>query len=154
VKWVEKENLHVTLKFLGNLAPEDLNKVTLVLKETVPHWKPFPVTIGRWGAFPTMKRPRVIWLGIQSEEDRLSRMAQSLEKSLSQIGFNPEEKGIHLHLTLGRFRKVVDLTGKLEEEVSDLSCQFECRWVTLFQSKLSSRGPTYIPLEKIWLKSS
>lgn len=154
VKWVERENLHVTLKFLGSLPSEDLKKVTLILKETIPQWKPFPVTIGRWGAFPTMRRPRVIWLGIQSEGDRLSDMAQSVEKSLSQIGFNPEEKGIHLHLTLGRFRKAMDLTGKLEGELSDLSCQFECQWVTLFQSKLSSRGPTYIPLEKIWLKSS
>lgn len=154
VKWVERENLHVTLKFLGSLPPEDLKKVILVLKEIIPHWKPFLVTMGRWGAFPTMKRPRVIWLGIQSEGDRLSDMTQSVEKSLTQIGFKPEEKGIHLHLTLGRFRKAVDLTGKLEGEVSHLSYQFECQWVTLFQSKLSSRGPTYIPLEKIWLKSS
>ncbi|GAH12732.1 unnamed protein product, partial [marine sediment metagenome] len=104
VKWVEPDNIHLTLKFLGYITKEELEKVKLATREALRPFAPFEMGVARLGAFPKINYPRVIWMGINKGREVLKRIASNLEERLAIIGFVKEKRPFSPHLTLGRVK--------------------------------------------------
>jgi 2'-5' RNA ligase len=147
VKWVEPENLHVTLKFLGELpglAVPDLKLLGHKLAAEMPPWE---VQMQGLGAFPKLSRPQTLWLslgqGLESFAHLGKRLNQKLEDEMIAGG---DTKALHPHCTLGRVRQDGGLRNLVELMQKDLdftSQAFQCDCFQLMCSKLEPTGPTY-----------
>lgn len=145
VKWVPPDGLHVTLKFLGDVAPERLSAVTAALDRACAGARAFPVGIGGFGAFPTADHARVIWIGCEPAPP-LELLQHAVEREYAALGFPVEGRPFRPHLTLGRTRQqsragVRGLATPLEQ------LTFEETWtvdaVDLMESTLSAAGARY-----------
>ena len=126
VKWVEPGNIHVTLKFLGNIETDQPAVIRDGLHAALDSTGPFDLTLGRVGAFPDLNRPRVFWVSVGEGRDELIAMQQRIESELHARGFVREERPFSPHLTIGRVRSPRGL-AKLTELVR--STAFENRTV-------------------------
>lgn len=146
VRWVGLESYHVTLKFLGEVRPDRIDGIQEALEKVGRSTTSFTLGLGGFGAFPTIRRPRVIWLGVNATPE-LRCLKQDLEWTLSEWGFETETRAFHPHLTLGRANPG-DGAGAfrgLDEMVADM--QFEAavpvRTVDLMRTHLSKSGARY-----------
>lgn len=154
VKWVEPKNLHVTLKFLGETHESLIPGITEAMHKAVRSQPPFRVIVKGVGAFPSVRRPRVIWLGIGEGADTLSAIAERIEEELAELGFEPEGRPFRAHITLGRLRtprRIEPLTAELELMGARECGGMSCDRVVLMRSELSRSGPTYTALETVTL---
>ncbi|MBE0425519.1 MAG: RNA 2',3'-cyclic phosphodiesterase [Nitrospirae bacterium] len=103
VKWVIPENIHITLKFLGNTPDVLLPKIKSSLSDIISYYKPFYIKIYGTGVFPNRKHPRVIWVGVKNT-DILAKIKNGIEESMESLGYQKEDKEFNPHLTLGRVR--------------------------------------------------
>ncbi|MAM02716.1 MAG: RNA 2',3'-cyclic phosphodiesterase [Myxococcales bacterium] len=103
VQWVEPEDFHVTLKSLGQVRREQLSDVTAALEKVAAVTRPFNTQIRGFGAFPTVRRPDEIWLGVEACPE-MRCLKQDLEWSLGDVGFTSASRSFHPHITLGRAR--------------------------------------------------
>ncbi len=101
VRWVPAKNIHLTLKFLGDISPANLEMLCKILEAEAGHHEPFSVQVGDLGAYPSMRRPRVIWVGVKNVEP-LGALQQGVESETLRLGYAPEERAFSPHLTLGR----------------------------------------------------
>ncbi len=146
VKWVEEENLHLTLKFLGEVKEERVEEISRVLREIRRSEKRFELSLEDIGAFPSERSPRVIWIGVGKGREEIIRLQERIEEGLTPLGFKKEERGFHPHLTIARVKKRADF-----KELFDLSYKsrvFLVDSVTLFKSTLTPKGPIYEPLDR------
>ncbi len=153
IRWVKKENIHITLKFLGETPEEKLASLSRVLKDIVPRYSAFYIERGELGAFPSSASPRVIWLGILDTSGNLSRIAQDIEDGLVVYGWEKERRRFHPHITLGRVKGGVNRKWwekMRERELPDFP-PIRVEEVILYQSILSPQGASYKPLEKVKL---
>ncbi len=152
IRWVRPGNIHLTLKFLGEVSPERLDSIKSRLLEAVAGQPPFDLEAGGFGCFPSRERPRVLWVGVVDPTGVLGRLQSMLERSLESLGFRPETKPFHPHLTLGRVRKGLrrEEMRELAAELAKVEVQHLAGWtvedVVLFRSDLSPSGPTYTRL--------
>ncbi len=149
VKWVRPENIHITLKFLGYITPEQLKAITEIFPEIYKGIAPFDVALSVLSAFPSANRPRVIWVGLEDKKDQLKIMAERTEREMEKIGFPKEERGFTSHITLGRTRSsknLPKLAQALQATVLAAPISQTIRKIILFKSILSPSGPTYEPL--------
>lgn len=146
VRWVEPGNLHLTLKFLGELRPERLAEVEESVARVASSTAAFALTLGGFGAFPTLRRPRVIWVGADATPE-LRCLKQDLEWALADRGFEAETRAFHPHITLGRadpgdragaFRGLDELVAGLE-----YGSDIPIHTVDLMRSQLSRDGAHY-----------
>ena len=146
VRWVDPDNFHVTLKFLGEVRREQVEGVTNAIERAAASTEPFQTGIGGFGAFPTVRKPRVIWLGVGASPE-LRCLKQDLEWALGDAGFPAETRSFHPHVTLGRardsggagaFRDLDDVFASLEFED-----ELKIRSVDLIRSRMSREGPRY-----------
>lgn len=107
VRWVPATNLHLTLKFLGDVSVTNLDLLKEVLQTVASEHPCFEFSVGGLGAFPTMRRPRVIWVGIEAPAELFS-VQSALENRLGRLGYTPEERPFSAHLTLGRVTRTAD----------------------------------------------
>lgn len=152
VKWVELDNLHLTLKFLGNIEESQLPSLKETLAAGVREIPPFAVHLEGIGAFPGTMNPRVIWVGASEGKESLIELAQAAERTCSDLGFTPEDRPFSAHLTIGRVRsreRLAPLIKKLQAAEFRGSVPAPVEKIVLFQSTLSPRGPTYTPLGEI-----
>ncbi|MGI6412196.1 MAG: RNA 2',3'-cyclic phosphodiesterase [Syntrophomonadaceae bacterium] len=153
VKWVEYENFHLTLKFLGNIKPGLIPKIKeqlYTVGETCPTFELFPDQLG---FFPSKIRPRVIWLGLKGEVAKAQFLGERVDAYLSELGFEPE-KNRSMHLTIGRIRSELNLKEMLQVAFSeDFSSQVPIKVAdfSLMESEISSRGPRYRVIERFEL---
>lgn len=149
VKWVTPDNIHLTLKFLGNIESRDVERIDCMVSKIVAKETHLILRGEGVGAFPHIKSPRVIWVGISGEVDRLKDIHMRMEEELETIGFRPEERAFSPHLTIGRVKTKVHKT--LLERLAALkdyrSQPFEAGEITLFKSDLRPHGPIYSPLK-------
>lgn len=101
VRWVPVENIHLTLKFLGDVSTTNLEMLKSSLQGEVAGHNPFEISVGDLGAFPNLRRPRVIWVNVQAPFE-LSAVQHGIEAQMGRLGYPPEERPFHAHLTLGR----------------------------------------------------
>ncbi len=150
VKWVASQNMHLTLKFLGDVREEDTADVCRVVSKTVAEFEPFDITLGGAGAFPNARRPRTLWIGVTQGEKELVRLQTAMERALAKRGFPKEGREFHPHLTIGRVREGGPATAELGQAIGARAGfaggTSTVRDVVVFASYLSSTGPTYEPL--------
>ncbi|MDR2831233.1 MAG: RNA 2',3'-cyclic phosphodiesterase [Methanobrevibacter sp.] len=148
VKYVSKENLHLTLKFFGDVDESMLSKISKVVKETLLGFKPIKLDFSGLGAFPSDNHVNVIWIGV-FENNELLNLVNRLNKGFNGLGFK-EEKNFKSHLTIGRMRN-----SRNKNEVKDIIHNFkgfevgvmEVFKLSLKKSDLTPAGPVYSDLE-------
>ena len=151
VAWTRPESLHLTLKFFGDVRNSDLPTLRQTLLPIAAECNPLTLTVGKLGAFPSFRKPRVFWVGIQDEDvGSLSDLAERIEVAGEQQGYPREERSFQPHLTLGR-SKAVDRFTQLVEEMQRCSDDyfagsFIADHLTLYQSVLQPAGAVYKPL--------
>ena len=149
VRWIPAENLHLTLKFLGNVEEAQVASIRSVLREALAGAVAVPVTAAGLGVFPDARRPRVLWVGLAGRE--LARLAGRVEGALEPLGFENAATAFRPHATIGRWRRP-ELRGKdLREELARWRDRefgtFRIDEVTLFRSVLQPAGAVYTALE-------
>ena len=102
VRWVRDDGLHVTVKFLGPVTPDTLDRLRQALRQCGPAFRPFSLRIRGLGVFPNPRQPRIVWAGIDSEE--FTCLARLVEEAAARFGFEPERRAFRPHITLGRVR--------------------------------------------------
>jgi len=153
VSWARPEGLHLTLKFLGQVAASRVAEITELMENAGRKAQPFELIISGTGAFPNFARPRVYWAGIQEPAGILQRLQSQLEAELCAAGFSAEERPFSPHLTLARVKQplsVADLSRALaESELAAMS--FTAAGIILMASTLLPAGPVYTPIKKVAL---
>jgi len=153
VRWVPPENVHLTLKFLGNVEPGGVAEVFAAADRAAAGVAPFELGTRGVGAFPSWRRPRVVWLGLD-DSGPLARLASRVETAFAGIGFERETRGFSAHLTLGRVKRPGDFTalGAYADAHRDLSVG---RWhvtrIAVMKSVLGREGATYEALHEAGL---
>lgn len=146
IKWVDKNNLHITLKFLGYISPEQIRLINLGLKEIINKCSPFIIKLSSdIGVFPSYKMPRIIWVGIKEGANELKKLYNSIEIILYNNGFSKENKVFSGHITIGRVKYIKDknnLINFLKNMHVECLSQ-EVKSIELMESKLAPNGPIY-----------
>jgi len=157
IHWVGAKNIHLTLKFLGEVSSTNLELLTKILTGEVAKHPRFEIHVGGLGAFPTIRRPRVIWIGIEAPP-RLNALQKGIEAETLRLGYVPEEREFSSHLTLARIshnaspdeiRHTSDVLANYK--VGSLGT-FKVDTVRLFKSDLLPGGAVYTPLFTTSLK--
>ena len=104
IAWVKPENIHLTLKFLGDVKTKMLPSVIETLRDVCKDLRPFDTTLTQSGVFPDLRHPRVVWIGLDDTDGNLARMARSLETTLGNIGLRKERRDFQAHITVGRIK--------------------------------------------------
>jgi len=150
VKWVAPENIHLTLKFLGEVDSRQVHEVCRAVEQAADGVAPFELEVRGAGAFPNVRRPRTVWLGAGQGVQELGVLAERVESELHRLGFRREGRRFHAHLTVGRVRRGgpgISQLAQLLEEYADFEIgRTPVSEVIVFSSTLDRAGPTYEPL--------
>jgi 2'-5' RNA ligase len=155
VKWVRPQNIHLTLKFLGDTATGDIAKITEAMTLAAATCPIVSLAAKGIGVFPDVRRARVIWAGLKGQLEILADLQQTLDASLVDLGFPRETRPFKSHLTLGRAKgKIVPARmkaaiDKLKEFESE---SFEINRVVLFESELRPSGAVYTQVRGVALQ--
>jgi 2'-5' RNA ligase len=148
ITWVPAERLHLTLRFIGEVDDQRADQIVHALRAPVP-LKPF---VTRWeglGAFPPKRAPRVLWVAVSHGAEQLARVYEVISMRLRAAGISDEDRPYSPHLTLARVRDDAGLrVSPLFEGLSGRLGETSVEAITLFQSKLSPKGPTYVALQR------
>jgi len=156
VRWVNPEKIHLTLKFFGNIEESRIDPIFKSIEEPIQNTLLFSLKVRGVGAFPQLKNPRVIWMGLVDGREVLVSLQKQIEIQLGKIGFQPEDRPFHPHLTLGRMRSSrgkEELVGKMERHKEEEFGDLQVERVVLFKSDLKPSGPIYTPLKEMKLGS-
>ena len=160
VKWVEPMNLHLTLKFLGEVDPGATADIITALEGALAGRGAPGLSAVGCGAFPRARAPRVVWLGLDGQTEMVAQMARALETALEPLGFEPERRAFKPHLTLGRVRRprrgakspsTAPLSRALAALATTAGPSFKANRVVLMKSTLTSSGPIYESLHRATL---
>lgn len=159
VRWTAVNNIHLTLKFLGEVSESNLAALFAILEKEAQRSAEFELQVGELGAFPALQRPRVVWAGVQAPLE-LSALQHAIDLETARLGYASEERGFSPHLTLGRvgrnaspseIRQVGQVVGELK--VGRLgSCRIQA--VNFYRSVLSPQGALYTRLYAASLQST
>jgi 2'-5' RNA ligase len=151
VKWVEKHNLHLTLKFLGDIDALKVDEINKQLEIIGTNTKAFDVCLNGLGAFPSTRNPKVIWAGVKTTGNNLSSLWSAVEKGMLSLGFSPEAKPFSPHLTLGRVKDQMPVSGfaELLAKVELKDFVIPVNEIKLMKSILSRSGPEYTCLKTV-----
>lgn len=151
VRWVPAAHLHLTLKFLGDVAADLLPGVQDAVVSALVGHAPFAMELRGSGAFPSVQRPRVVWVGLGAGAAEATRLAASLERSLVPLGFAPEPRSFAPHLTVGRVRTPGPDRAALPRLITAARDrawgEAVIREVHLVRSELFPAGPIYSILQ-------
>jgi 2'-5' RNA ligase len=154
VRWVNPENIHLTLKFFGNIEESRIEAIVKAIEGPARNASPLSIIVRGMGAFPGLKNPRVIWAGLNDEKKVLTSFQNRLEQELEKEGFQPEDRSFHPHLTLGRVRSnrgKDELVRAIERHREEEFGSFKAERVVLFKSDLKPTGPIYTALKEVKL---
>ncbi|ABK18207.1 RNA 2',3'-cyclic phosphodiesterase [Syntrophobacter fumaroxidans] len=149
VAWIRPDRIHLTLKFLGNVAPERIPALREALESVSRTVSPFRLQAAGCGAFPTIRQMRVIWVGLRGDADRLGDLKQKIEAATVPLGFESEDRPFKPHLTLGRVKGRGRLSVLQEILMANQSFEaeaFDVAEVVLYKSDLKPDGAQYTPL--------
>jgi 2'-5' RNA ligase len=148
VSWVRPANIHLTLKFLGDVSADKTPQIIEAVRRASGSCSPFQVEVSGTGCFPSRRRPSVLWVGLKAVPEPLSRLQKALEDELARQGFPRETKAFKPHLTIGRLRSPRDA-----EQLADALIErgfagesFSANGVIVMKSLLDPRGAIYTPL--------
>ncbi len=157
VKWVEPKNIHLTLKFLGEVDETKLIEITGILDDVAAAHRIFQARVASTGAFPKPAFPRVIWAGITLGDNETREIYEDLEERLSFAGIPKEDRPFSSHITIGRVRSSLN-KDRLAQDLKTAGTlegkNFKVLRLTLFKSTLTPKGPAYEALKEANLKAS
>jgi 2'-5' RNA ligase len=158
INWVKAQNLHLTLKFLGDIPCEQLEKIHRIIAEVAGITAGFKIKLEKLGVFPNLRAGRIIWVGANQPPLELKQFAEQLETKLTDTGIPRENRDFCAHITIGRIKNYLgpsDLKKALDKigmDMPDYKWEFDCEKITLFESVLGPAGPTYTALKEFNLK--
>ena len=151
VKLVEPENVHITLKFLGDTEEEQIDEIEKIIKDAVKETNSFHIQLKGAGVFPNQNYIKVIWIGIEHGEE-IAIISHKIDEQLSRVGFEKEKRGFSPHLTIARVKsaknkeKLLQIIEKYKDvEFGDIKVDS----IKLKKSDLTQKGPIYITLREI-----
>ncbi|UCG36418.1 MAG: RNA 2',3'-cyclic phosphodiesterase [Candidatus Bathyarchaeota archaeon] len=150
LKLVSPQNIHVTIRFLGNIPESMVDNIHAEMKKV--SFGPFHAEIRRVGAFPALKRPRVVWAGLERGSEKMRDVFNQLEPHIRKLRFNPDSKGFSPHLTIARVRTKRNEPALISclRTLSDYRFgEFEVRCLKLKKSRLTPEGPIYSTLREV-----
>jgi len=155
VRWTKYSNIHLTLKFLGDVQISRIDKISEALREVAVKFSPFKMNLAGMGAFPNSRRPRIVWVGVEKGFDELVEIANSIEGSMKRLGFPREKRRFSPHLTVGRIRRLTNpaaMTEALDKaRVGELG-EFTVERISLIKSQLDPAGSIYTTLTEARLQ--
>jgi 2'-5' RNA ligase len=152
VRWVNPGSIHLTLKFLGNIHPAQVEDIALAVAQEVRDQPPITLGAAGLGAFPSRRKPRVIWIGMEGEVQRLTRIQARVENALEPLGFVREKRPFQPHLTIGRVKDrrklqaLIDAMATLDMEPFN---SFDADEIILYKSDLRPTGAIYTKLHRM-----
>ncbi len=152
VRWVKIANIHLTLKFLGNIGHEEIVPIETAILKAIADFKPLSLAAKGVGVFPGIKRPRVIWVGISGQTQLLMQLQKSIDEQLATIGFARENRSFKAHLTIGRVKSRIapgQLAAAIGETTGFEPEPFAADSVILYQSDLQPAGPIYTRIKHV-----
>lgn len=152
VRWATEQQLHVTLKFLGEISDAQLPRVCEAVQTASTQVPPFPLSISGLGCFPGQRNPRVLWCGVEDPTGGCQRWVELADPLFADLGFKPETRAFTPHITLGRSRSTAG--GQVIREVLDTvpppqTDQMQVERVVIFESRLLPTGAQYKPLATV-----
>ena len=149
VRWLKPGSIHLTLKFLGNILPAQVDEIAAVATQVVVDEAPLNLCAAGLGSFPSQRKPRVIWVGLRGEVQRLANIQTGLENTLEPLGFAREGRGFRPHLTIGRVKDRHRLQSLIEAmstvELPEFN-SFDANEIILYKSDLRPTGAIYTKL--------
>jgi 2'-5' RNA ligase len=149
LKLVKPENIHITMRFLGNITPPMVDKIFEEMKKV--QFIPFDVKIQGVGVFPHLRYPRVVWVGITEGSEQMRSIFSQLEPRLRKLGFAPDRKGFSPHLTIARVRSgsnKAELGKCVSENANSEFGVIRTECLKLKRSNLTPKGPIYSTLKE------
>ncbi|TFH34386.1 MAG: RNA 2',3'-cyclic phosphodiesterase [Anaerolineales bacterium] len=157
IGWIPAKNIHLTLKFLGDIPPDLVEPILAILKQAAGQSTDFELGIRGLGCFPQPRRPRILWLGVEPTGSQLMKLQHEMDAALESLNFKPEGRRFHPHLTLGRVKKSARL-----DQIETLSRRltlveqpdfgtFKAQSIHLIRSELRSQGAVYTQLGSVIL---
>lgn len=154
IRWLSPGSVHLTMKFLGDTSPADLDQVMARAQAEAESSQKMELTVRNFGVFPELERPRVLWVGVRESTGALSDLKSNLEETMEPLGFEVERREFTPHLTIGRVDNDLE-RGKQQELVSELQqvnlgtlAEWKADELTLFKSELKPSGAEYTALER------
>jgi 2'-5' RNA ligase len=151
VAWVRKGNLHYTMRFLGEVDEAGAANAAAAMREAAASRPRFAAVLGGFGAFPSAKRARVLWIGMLQGAEPMRLLASTLDEALVRHGFEPADESFEPHLTLGRVRAPGDWTARLLDAPS-AEARFQVDRMSLVKSVFSPGGSKYETVEEAMLR--
>jgi RNA 2',3'-cyclic 3'-phosphodiesterase len=147
VKWVEPHNLHLTLKFLGEVSEREIAHVCRAVERGAAQVEPFEIEVRGAGAFPNAARPRTVWLGAGAGAEQMVVLHDRIEVPLAELGYRQEHRRFQSHLTIGRVRGggpgIAELGRLLQQHAQFVAGRMTVDKATVFASTLTPAGPIY-----------
>lgn len=152
VKWVEPENLHITLKFLGDIEQNQLDKIKEIIAGIACQCNSFSLLLENFGFFPHSRKPRIFFISFSSEQI-LKKIIEELKKKLNPLGFKKDKK-FRSHITLARIKSLKNIE-QLTKKVDQLKVEgkIKVNKISIFKSTLTQKGPIYEEIFKSNLKN-
>jgi RNA 2',3'-cyclic 3'-phosphodiesterase len=154
IKWVENKNLHVTLKFIGQVEDDKIMSIIDCVKDSIKGTRPFSLSFAGMGLFPDAKHPNVLWVGIDKGSDKAKELSEKIECRITKEGYRGEEKDFTAHLTIGRIKEKIDIESlsKFVQKNGNVDLgSFKVGHISIMKSTLREAGPIYDEIEKITL---
>lgn len=154
VSWTKPENIHLTLKFLGEVDERRIGEIEKVCVSLAAEFQPFTLSLNDTGVFPNARQPRIIWAGLAGEIEKAVEMQKRLDERIALIGFGREEKAFRPHLTIGRVksnRKTRELIA-LADAHRLPALSFVISEIVLMKSELHPAGARYTPMARVSLQ--
>jgi len=150
VRWVDPTNMHLTLKFLGDVPENDIPAVCEAVAAAATKVNPFSIQVRGAGAFPGPSRPRTLWIGLANGLDEMAALHKAIDSALAKLRFPKEGRKYHPHLTLGRVKRGGRGSAQLAESI-EKNADFDAgsapvAEAVVFASELTRQGPVYTVL--------
>ena len=155
VRWTKSSNIHLTLKFLGDVEVSRIDTISVALADIARQFSSFTMNLAGIGAFPNSRKPRIVWVGIEKGANELVSMAKQIEDAMKKLGFPREKRSFRPHLTVGRIRHLEHptiMTKALEKSAVGGLGDFTVQQVSLIKSQLDPAGSIYTTLSEAPLK--
>jgi len=157
IRWTNPEQVHVTLKFLGNIDMKQAPEIAQAIQRAIAQSEPFPLHIEDVGCFPNARKPNVLWAGLGGNREALLKLQGNIETETSIFCEHQEERAFQPHLTLGRvrngkFREARMMAERLQEIKQEPVAEWTVRQVHLMQSELGPDGARHFCLAKLAVK--
>ena len=152
ITWVKPENMHLTLKFLGDTDESLIENISEKLSQLALSFNQFEIKVKGVGAFPNFRRAKIFWVGTETDSSALIELAKKIDQQMSGFGYDREKRRFSAHLTMGRVRDnrgIEPLIKKLQKEELFNPGKFVVKEILFIKSELTKQGPIYTLLKKI-----